>query len=73
MLQLPTATKRNRVSLVNWVEGRGNICRKETEFLYESDLCVSLGSNDLGLTAIETFVERVLVLLCGYVKKVCSF
>lgn len=60
MLQLPTSTNRNRASLVNWVENTGSICRQEANLLYESDLCASLGLNDLGLTAVETFVERVL-------------
>lgn len=70
MLQLPTATKRNISSLLNWVEGTRSICRKEVRFLHERDLCTAESSTDHGLVTIESFVERIFIRLYERFQKV---
>jgi hypothetical protein len=70
ILQLPTATKRNISSLLNWVEGTRSICRKEVRFLHERDLCTAENSSDNGLAVIESLVERVFVRFCEHFQKV---
>jgi hypothetical protein len=59
--QLPAPMRRHTTSLSNWLSNTGGICRKETAFLQEEDLCTVAGHADDGLSRIETLVELVLV------------
>jgi len=61
ILHLPAAAERHTASLSNWIEFTGSICRNETGFLQESDLCTIAKSGDDGLSTTEQFVERSFV------------
>ncbi|KAL8696654.1 MAG: hypothetical protein Q9224_002684, partial [Gallowayella concinna] len=72
MLQLPAASTRNRLSLINWVEGTGSICRQEANFLFEEDLCGPQGSVGSELRVVESLVERACVRIYQYLQKPAS-
>jgi hypothetical protein len=61
ILHLPSPSQRQRANLSNWIEFTGSICRHETSFLEEPDLCTIVKPEDNGLSAIEKFVERFFV------------
>ncbi len=61
IFRLTEATKKNRLSLVNWINGNGSISRSETSFLTEKDLCASEGLDECKLLGVENVVECVLI------------
>ena len=61
VLHLPDAPQRSVMSLLNWINGKGNIVCRETDFLQTQDLCAVGGGDHQGIAWMISLVERVFI------------